>query len=169
MIRSMSYLFFYTYFIFWLFVVDLEESQFCFWPWHFRLFSLLFKSSHHLGQCSASSCSSVVWDKSLTMFLLLCSVKAYFWFFGYCNNVSNNLHCLKTSVGFLCVCRHWNLHWQCAGPFLIHGCMSCLCLWLYDASSLCLLFKGLDISPVRYISPWPSLLSSLVVGCSWKK
>lgn len=89
MIRSMSYLFFYTYFIFWLFVVDLEESQFCFWPWHFRLFSLLFKSSHHLGQCSASSCSSVVWDKSLTMFLLLCSVKAYFWFFGYCNNVSS--------------------------------------------------------------------------------
>lgn len=103
------------------------------------------------------------------MFLLLCSVKAYFLFFGYCSNASINLHYLKSSVDILFVCRHWNLHRQCARPFLIHGCLSCLCLWLYDASSLCLLFKGLDISPVRYISPWPSLPSSLVVGCSWKK
>ena len=69
----MLLLFLFTLILFHL-SLDLEESLFSFPPWQSKLFLPLFKFFHLLGLCSPSSSSSVVWDRSPTMYLRLCWV-----------------------------------------------------------------------------------------------
>ncbi len=162
-----------SHFIVCLFNIDMEGSLYFLQPWQVRRFLPLLKSSHLLGWCSPSSSSSVVVDRSVTTWLLS------FWVHtntSCCNydNICSTLDLSETidtlmslSLRFFrSLCRNGDLDWQCTGPVLITGCVCMFCHWLHDAATLCLLFKGLEISSARCRSAWPALHPSLVVGCT---
>nr|XP_046266416.1 solute carrier family 22 member 5-like isoform X3 [Scatophagus argus] len=88
--------------------------------------------------------------------------------------LSDSVRCLPLHHGFgtvlqlrICFCAgRGDLTWKCAGHVLIHGCVSEFCLWLHGAASLRLFLKGLEISAVGYLAPWPGVPPLLVVGCT---
>lgn len=59
-------------FIIWFPTLDLEESLFSMQPWQFRSFSISLKYFHPLGRYFPSSSSSMVWDRSPTLWQVLC-------------------------------------------------------------------------------------------------
>lgn len=60
--------------------------------------------------------------------------------------------------------RNRNPNWQSASPVFLVWYKSELCDWLYGPPSLCLLFKGLEISAISYVSNRPHMSFLLVVG-----
>lgn len=73
--------------------------------------------------------------------------------------------CTVSPFLFMCFslfrCR--DFHRECTCPVLIHGDMLWICCRLHVATSLCLLFEGLEISSLGSVCPLCGLHSPLVV------
>lgn len=60
--------------------------------------------------------------------------------------------------------RNRNLDWQSASPLFIVWYLSKLCDWLHAPPSLCILFEGLENSPISFLSNMLYEPFLLVVG-----
>lgn len=144
--------------------VDLEENRFCLQQWQHRHFLHLYQSSLQHGFCSSSSSFSMDWGKYQISLLLQCWVRKIN-NSTYNGTNAENLDRFDTfnSPFLFFAYRCGDFDRQCACPLLLHGDMLRICCRLHAATSLCLLFEGLEISSLGSVCPLCGLHSPLVV------